>query len=151
MAADVKIIDRGLEKFVKRQSALAGRGVKIGIQSDAGKDPASGVDILDVAIFNEFGTEHAPARPAFRDFFEKNAKVIGVAMERQAGVVAGGASPETALDQLGLLVERHQRAHVQQSKAWAVPNKPGTVEKKGSDTPLIDHANFVRAIRYEKI
>ncbi|WP_066733549.1 hypothetical protein [Cupriavidus sp. D384] len=151
MGADVKIVDRGLAKFVKRQSALARRGVKVGIQSNAGKDPASGVDILDAAIFNEFGTEHAPARPAFRDFFEKNVKVIGMAMERQAGAVSDGANPATALEQLGQFVEKNQRAHVQQSKAWAVPNKPGTIERKGSDTPLIDHANFVRAIRYERI
>jgi hypothetical protein len=151
MGVSVKVVDRGLAKFVKDQSRLAGKGVKVGIQSDSGKEPGSGVDILDIAIFNEFGTEDIPARPFVRDFFDKNRKVIGMAMDRQATAVAGGADAGAAMDTLGLWVEKHQKAHVQQSPGWAVPNAPSTVKKKGSSTPLIDHGVMLGAIRYEKL
>lgn len=151
MSADVKVIDRGLAKYVRDTSRLNGRGVKVGIQADAGRDPESGVDLLDIAIFNEFGTETIPARPFVRDFFEKNRKVLATAMDRQAEAVSGGANPSQAMDTLGLFVEKHQRRHVQQSPSWAAPNAPATVKKKGSSTPLIDHGTMVNAIRYEKL
>lgn len=151
MAADVKVIDRGLAKYVRGMSKLAGRGVKVGIQADAGKDAVSGVDLLDIAIFNELGTETIPARPFVRDFFERNRTVLETAMDRQADAVAGGASVGQAMDSLGLWVEKHQKQHVQQSPRWAVPNKPSTVAQKGSSTPLIDDGTLVNAIRYQKL
>lgn len=151
MAAAVKVIDRGLAKYVRDTSKLNGRGVKVGIQADAGKDPNSGTDLVDIAIFNEYGTETIPARPFVRDFFEKNRTVLGTAMDRQADAVAAGASPAQAMDTLGLWVEKHQKRHIQQSPAWAVPNAPLTVKLKGSSTPLIDHGTMLNAIRYQKL
>ncbi|KUE89123.1 hypothetical protein ASL20_09695 [Cupriavidus necator] len=147
----VKVIDRGLVKYVRDTSRLAGNGVKVGIQAGAGKEPESGIDILDIAIFNEYGTEKIPARPFVRDFFEKNRAVIGKAMERQAAAVSDGTDAGNAMDVLGLWVEKHQKAHVQQSPAWAVPNAPSTIARKGSSKPLIDHAVMLGAIRYEKL
>ncbi|MGS1006296.1 hypothetical protein [Achromobacter anxifer] len=132
--------------------AINGRGVKVGIQAGAGKDPQSGADLLDIAIHNEFGTEHIPARPFVRDFAEKNGDVLGQAMDRMAAAVQDGNMPvDAALDQLGTFAEKHQKAHVQQSKKWAEPNAPATVKKKRSDVPLIDDGLMVGAIRYEKV
>jgi len=147
-----KTIDKGFDEFVRLSRAIDGRGVKFGIQADAGADPQSGTDLIDIAIFNEFGTETIPARPFMRDFAEKNGRVLGQAMDRIAVAVQGGQlGVEIALDQLGMFAEKHQKAHVQQSKKWAKPNAPSTVEKKGSDVPLIDHAVMVNAIRYQKV
>ncbi|AMG45522.1 hypothetical protein AL520_14515 [Achromobacter xylosoxidans] len=148
----VKSIDKGLDEHVRLARAINGRGVKVGIQAGAGKDPQSGADLLDIAIHNEFGTEHIPARPFVRDFAEKNGDVLGQAMDRMAAAVQDGNMPvDTALDQLGTFAEKHQKAHVQQSKKWAEPNAPATVKKKGSDVPLIDDGLMVGAIRYEKV
>ncbi|WP_258129236.1 hypothetical protein [Achromobacter anxifer] len=148
----VKSIDKGLDEHVRLARAINGRGVKVGIQAGAGKDPQSGADLLDIAIHNEFGTEHIPARPFVRDFAEKNGDVLGQAMDRMAAAVQDGNMPvDAALDQLGTFAEKHQKAHVQQSKKWAEPNAPATVKKKGSDVPLIDDGLMVGAIRYEKV
>jgi hypothetical protein len=151
MAVRVKAIDRGLLEYASKMGKLAGQGIKVGIQADAGKDPDSGVDVLDIAIFNEFGTETSPARPFVRDFFEKNRKVLATAMGRQAEAVARGVRPTTAMDTLGLWVEKHQKAHVQQSPRWAVPNAPSTVARKGSSTPLIDDGVMLGAIRHQRL
>ncbi|ADP15400.1 hypothetical protein AXYL_02071 [Achromobacter xylosoxidans A8] len=148
----VKSIDKGLDEHVRLARAINGRGVKVGIQAGAGKDPQSGADLLDIAIHNEFGTEHIPARPFVRDFAEKNGDVLGQAMDRMAAAVQDGNMPvDAALDQLGTFAEKHQKAHVQQSKKWAEPNAPATVKKKRSDVPLIDDGLMVGAIRYEKV
>ncbi|CAP41316.1 hypothetical protein [Bordetella petrii] len=150
--AAVKTIDRGLNRLMVQAQALDGAGVKFGIQADAGADPASGVDLLDIAIYNHYGTEHIPARPFIGDFAEKNGRVLGQAMDRVAMAVQDGRlSADAGLDQLGTFAERHQKAHVQQSRGWAVPNAPSTVAKKGSDVPLIDQGVLVNAIRYEKV
>lgn len=147
-----KTIDKGFDEFVRLSRAIDGRGVKFGIQDDAGADPQSGTDLLDIAIYNEFGTETIPARPFMRDFAEKNNKVLGQAMDRMALAVQDGRlGVENALDQLGTFAEKHQKAHVQQSKQWAKPNAPSTVKKKGSDVPLIDDGVMVNAIRYRKV
>ena len=148
----VKSIDKGLDEHVRLARAINGRGVKVGIQAGAGKDPQSGADLLDIAIHNEFGTEHITARQLVRDFAEKNGDVLGQAMDRMAAAVQDGNMPvDAALDQLGTFAEKHQKAHVQQSKKWAEPNAPATVKKKGSDVPLIDDGLMVGAIRYEKV
>jgi len=147
-----KSIDRGLTAHVRLAKAIHGRGVKFGIQANAGKDPDTGADLLDIAIINEFGTEHIPARPALRDFAEKNGKVLDEAMDRAAAAVQEGRlTVDAALDQLGTFAEKHQKAHYQQSKKWAEPNAPSTVAKKGSDVPLIDDGLLVGAVRYEKV
>lgn len=147
-----KSIDRGLAAHVRLAKAIHGRGVKFGIQANAGKDPETGADLLDIAIINEFGTEHIPSRPALRDFVEKNGQVLDQAMDRAAAAVQEGRiTVDAALDQLGAFAEKHQKAHFQQSKKWAEPNAPSTIAKKGSDVPLIDDGLLVGAVRYEKV
>ena len=148
----VKAIDKGLEAHARLAKAINGRGVEFGIQRDAGRDPKTGIELIDIAIWNELGTEHIPARPAIRDFAEKNGEVLGVAMERMAGAVQDGSlTVEQALDQLGTFAEKHQKAHIQHSKEWAKPNAKSTVARKGSDVPLIDHGLLVNAVRYQKV
>lgn len=152
MATAVRDRDLGLNAYVRKMDALGGRGVKTGIQADAGRDPESGMSLLDIALANEFGTATIPSRPFVRDFFEKNQKVLAQAMERVAAAVASGkvSNVEQALDMLGQFVEKHQKSHVQQSAKWAEPNKPSTVKRKKSSTPLIDHGLMLGAIRYQK-
>ena len=160
----MKITDLGLTKFVRQRNALAGHGVKFGIQGNAGKDPESGVDILDYALFNEFGIDttiskgprkgqrmHIPSRPFMRDFFERNQTALATAMQTAIHAVDAGMPTSQALDQLGLLCQGAQQRHVQNSKSWAVPNAPATIRRKKSDKPLFNHGFLVGAIRYVKV
>lgn len=148
----VKAIDRGLALHARLARSLQGRGVKFGIQADAGKDPDTQADLLDIAIWNEFGTETIEARPAMRDFAEKNGEVLGQVMDRMATAVEDGRlTTDQALDQLGTFAEKHQKAHIRNSKKWAKPNAESTIAKKGSDVPLIDDGLLVNAVRYQKV
>lgn len=148
MAAVTKSSSKGLDAYVRQVNALDGHGVKVGIQSDAGTH--EGTSILDIAIYNEFGTETIPARPFIRDFAEKNARVLGAAMDRIATKIERGATVDAGLAQLGEFAQQNQQAHVRASKSWAVPNASSTIKRKGSDVPLIDDGVLVNAIRWEK-
>lgn len=148
MAAVTKSSSKGLDDYVRQVNALDGHGVKVGIQSDAGTH--EGTSILDIAIYNEFGTETIPARPFIRDFAEKNARVLGAAMDRIATKIERGATVDAGLAQLGEFAQQNQQAHVRASKSWAVPNASSTIKRKGSDVPLIDDGVLVNAIRWEK-
>lgn len=146
--AQIKVKD-GMGKYLKQVQALDGHGVKSGIQANAGQQ--DGTDILDIALYNEFGTQDIPARPFIRGFQDRNKQALGALMDRTADLVTSGKPADPALDQMGALVQQQQQAHVRASKSWAVPNAPATVKQKGSNVPLIDHGVLVNAIRYEKI
>ena len=49
------------KKFQKMLEDLDKLEVRIGIQQGAGSD--NGVDLVDIAMFNELGTVHIPSRP----------------------------------------------------------------------------------------
>lgn len=149
MAADAKLTDLGLDKYIKQMTGLRGRGVKVGIQ--AGEGSQDGVDLLDIAIFQVYGTENIPKRDFMGDFFDKNEKVLGLAMDRMSDNVAQGGSVDNALGELAEFAEGGQKQHIQQSKQWATPNKPATIRKKGSDTPLIDEGLMLGAVRGQKL
>jgi hypothetical protein len=145
--ADVLVKDLGLDRLVRNVSSIEGRGVSFGIQ--AGDDTEEGTDVLDIAIFNEFGTDTIPPRPFMRDFADKNMAVLQQAMERILGRVEAGAPVDQALGQLGQFAADAQRAHVRASPEWAEPNAAATVKAKKSAVPLIDDAVMVNAIRDE--
>lgn len=149
MAAITKSNGDGMEQYLRQVDALDGRGVKVGIQSDAGSH--EGTSILDIAIFNELGTEDIPPRPFIRTFAEKNARTLGTAMDRTADTVLRGRTVDIALETLGEFAERQQKAQVINSPAWAAPNAASTIKKKGSAKPLIDHGVMLNAIRWEKV
>lgn len=149
MAASTKSSDAGLQQYIRRIDRLDGHGVKVGVTGDAGQQ--DGVDLLDIAMFNEFGTETIPARPFIRDFAQKNAKALGALMDRTVSLVEKGKPLDVALASLGSVVQEQQQKHVRASKSWAVPNAKSTVRQKGSDVPLVDHGTLVNAIRWEKV
>jgi hypothetical protein len=145
--ADVKVIDHGLDRIIAETMGLAAAGVKFGIQSGSGSH--EGTDLLDIAIYNEYGTERIPARPFMRDFANKNNEVLGTAMERQAEKIMKGMPIHTAMMQLGEFAQKHQKAHIVRAFLWAKPNAPSTIKQKGSSKPLVDTGALANAVRYE--
>lgn len=140
-----------MAQYLKQVQALDGHGVKSGIQADTGNYIEGHTDILDVALYNEFGTQDIPARPFIRGFQERNKQALGALMDRTADLVVSGKPAGASLEEMGSVVQEMQQTHVKASKSWAVPNAAATVKKKGSDKPLINHSVLVNAIRYEKI
>lgn len=144
----VKIKDRvtadgkRLEKMLKDLDKLE---VRIGYQAGkkAGKN---GVDLANIAAFNELGTIHIPSRPFLRDSVDSNEGQINAFLQAMGKALVRGGSAEEVLKKIGVF----QKGLVQEEieKGSFAPNAPVTVKRKGSDKPLIDTGLMRQSVDY---
>lgn len=146
-AVSTKTIDKGWTAEVSHVRRLAGRGVKVGIQ--AGQGAEDGVDLLDILIFNEFGTGDIPARPVMRSYFDTYRALIAREADNAALFILRTGAVDAGLSRLGSFLQSGVQAHWRTSKSWAVPNSAYTISMKGSDVPLIDNAVLINAVRWQ--
>lgn len=150
----VKVIDHGYAAEIANTSRLASRGVKVGIQAGQSTDVSAGgkpADLLDVLIWNEFGTRRAPPRPVMRSYFDADLSHLEAEARNAALFIFRTGAVDAALHRLGSDMQARLQAHWRASKSWAVPNSPFTIRMKGSDVPLIDHAVLINAVRYQVV
>ncbi len=145
MAADfeIKLTPEG-KKFKKQLEELTKLEVAVGYQK--GQDSEDGVDMADIALFNELGTVHIPSRPFIRDSLNNNKDKITQFMQKAAKGIANGASAEEVLKQIGVF----QKGLIQKeiTNGSFVPNSPATIKKKGSDKPLIDTGRMRQSVNF---
>lgn len=145
--AKILDIDRGWGKIIKNMRELASKEVRVGVQGEAGNEK-SGVNLVDVAVYNEFGTENIPARPFMSKSFDNSQRRVENLMKNEAGrLIEGRQNAEQVLKKSGLFLEGQAKKYVA-SPVW-VPNAPSTIAKKGSSQPLIDSGLMRQSIRYE--
>ena len=87
------------KKFQKMLEDLDKLEVRIGIQQGAGSD--NGVDLVDIAMFNELGTVHIPSRPFLRDSVDAHSSEINVFLQSMRTQLIKGGSAEDALKKIG--------------------------------------------------
>lgn len=118
--------------------------VRIGIQQ--GESSEDGVDLVDIAMFNELGTVHIPSRPFLRDSVDANAAQINAFLQSMKKEIIKGGSAEKVLKKIGVF----QKGLVQEeiTKGNFVPNSEATRKRKGSDTPLIDTGRMKQSVNY---
>lgn len=149
VAVKTRVVDRGLDAIVRHARSIHSRGVKIGIQAGAGLQ--DGVSLLDILVWNEFGTRNAPARPVMRSYFDSDLSHLTVEAERAATFMQRTGQIDVALNRVGQDMQARLQAHWRASKSWAVPNTEFTIKMKGSDVPLIDNATLINAVRYQVV
>lgn len=147
MSVEVKLIDHGFDNIIRQALKLDGKGVKVGIRR--GKGSHDGTDMLDIAVYNHFGTATIPARPFVSDCAEKNAGQIQEAQRRLVyRVYQGSLSADGALAQLGAWYVNVQKGHILHG-GWT-PNAPATIKRKGSNKPLVDTGQLVNTVDWER-
>lgn len=147
MSVEVKLIDHGFDNIIQQALKLDGKGVKVGIRR--GKGSHDGTDMLDIAVYNHFGTATIPARPFVSDCAEKNAGQIQEAQKRLVyRVYQGNLSADGALAQLGAWYVDVQKGHILHG-GWT-PNAPATIKRKGSNKPLVDTGQLVNTVDWER-
>lgn len=153
MSADVKLNDLGFAAAVKRTHDLHGKGVKVGYQVGKNKAKSSDgktVDALDIAIWSEYGTRTAPARPFLHQTATKNKTTVGTAMSRIAAAVQAGTgrTTDSLLGELGEFYVALIRREIASGDFAA--NAPSTVKRKKSSKPLVDTGRVLSpAVRWE--
>lgn len=138
MSVKIKDKDKGYKKRV-RQLKAAGKGsVTVGIHSsDGGNAEANGATVLEVAIWNEFGTSRIPSRSFLRAWFDLNQEKAKREWQvLMKSVAKGQRTLEEALEVFGLRVVGEIQARI--AAGIQPANAESTIARKGSDKPLID-------------
>jgi hypothetical protein len=120
--------------------------VRVGYQ--AGQNEENGVDMLDIAMWNELGTARAPARPFIRQSADGNKNAIKQFCKTQLQSVTKGGTARKILNAVGSMQKGLIQDTISKSKGWAKPNAPRTVKKKGSDQPLVDTGRMSQSVNY---
>jgi len=136
-------VKNGTKELQRIMASFKGRSkVKVGFPT--------GVDdeILNKAVWNEFGTEHIPERPFIRNGLRDGVgELKRVSRLVAARVVDGNLTTRQALNQLG-------KTGADLVKQSAIdlkdpPNAEVTVSRKGSSNPLIDTNEMVGSVTWE--
>jgi hypothetical protein len=138
--------DPGFRNLIASLHSLEDKKLKVGVLPSAGRN-SEGVDLVDVAVWNEFGTRHIPARPFMRIAADKNENKWNRYAERCVdAALKNRANINNALNLLGEQVKSDvQRVF---GSGELAPNKASTIRRKGSSKPLIDHGDLRRSIGY---
>lgn len=137
--------DLGLKRIIRDLEDLCEYELKVGVQGDSGTS-SNDANIVDVAVWNEFGTEHIPQRPFLRDTCEEKDDWG----DKKANIwnsVIDGLNPRTAMEILG----QQAKGDIQEKIGSGdfTPNAPSTIKKKGSSTPLIDTGQLRQSITFK--
>ena len=148
-----KVVDTWTEegkRLMKELQELAELEVRVGFQrgQNAGSatDDSSRADLVDIAMWNELGTEHIPSRPFMRDSVDKHMQEIGEMVAAQKDALLNGATAREILGTIGLFQQDLMQTEIEQGDFAA--NAPATIRKKGSDKPLIDTGTMKNSVHY---
>lgn len=140
--------DRGWRRIRKDVEELGESEIRVGIQHDAGAEP-DGTSLVEVAVWNEFGTETIPSRPFMRRTADEKRRAVGALGEGfLKRVIAGSVAPSSALHQIGLWFAAEVVKTINSSASWAAPNAPSTIAAKGSSHPLVDTSHLRKNIKH---
>lgn len=102
-----------------------------------------GTPIAAVAAYNEFGTEHIPPRPFFRNMVKKNSsKWPGFIV---AALKANGNDAEKALGRVGSELQRELQDSILSNTP--PPNAESTAKAKGFNKTLIDTGTMLKHVK----
>ena len=132
-------------RFLAEIDKLKELQVHVGYQAGAVTDD-KGVDLANVAAFNELGTVTSPARPFLRQSVDENTDKIKSMCAIQLTKLRDGATAEDILKALGVF----QKGLVQEKivDGSFAPNAPSTIRRKGSDKPLIDTGKMRQSVNF---
>ena len=133
------------ERFYAMLRELAGKEVRIGFQAGEATDE-NGVDMCDIAAWNELGTENIPARPFLRQSSDEHQYEIKAFSARAAKEMIHGGTAEQCLDKIGVKMKGIVQKTIRDGDF--VPNAPSTVRRKGSSKPLIDTGRMRQSVNY---
>lgn len=153
MAGSDKITPAG-EKLLKNLNKMKKLQVRVGVQggkrykkkSRDGKEE-EGTDLVDIAIWNELGTGRIPARPFLGQTVDQHGgEIQQISAEMVQKICKGQLDAQSAFKKIGVVTVGYVQDQI--TNGEFEPNAPMTVQRKGSDHPLIDTGQLRRGISY---
>jgi hypothetical protein len=127
----------GAQSYVRKQNRAA--------NENGERNPMT---IIQIAVFNEFGTATIPERSFIRAWFdENNALIKNKFSTLMRSVVKGDRTKEEILDLIGLWCVGNIQQRI--SAGIEPENADSTIKAKGSSTPLIDTGILRSSVSYE--
>ena len=151
----VSITDSGKEQqaaLAKKLKGMKSAFVTIGVHEDAGSYEGGGPDVVEVALWNEFGTTKTPERSFIRSAIDDNESLINGWREEIIGkIIHDGWSVDKGLEAIGLRVQILIQNKIKSNVP--PPNAPSTLKQKSrdgvADTTLIHTGLLLRSITYK--
>lgn len=134
--------DLGIGKLRAELAELRSASITIGYQGDSGAAThpnAEGASVAEVAAWNEYGTVHAPARPALETAFARSSRFEPEIKRAMSDLIDGRrSSAAEAQAAIGAAAVAAVRASIDDSRSWADPLAPRTIRDKGHDQPWVE-------------
>lgn len=140
--------DLGWNRIVKNLQRLDGTEISAGILQSAGSY-SKGQSLVDVAIWNEYGTQKIPSRPFIRIASDQNRRKWERLSADCINEILDGS--RTRPGYIGKRIGKAMKADIQAvmgDKSKLAPNAPSTIKKKGHDKPLIDTGKLQSSVDY---
>ncbi len=117
------------------------------------EDQEGGIGVADLATIHEFGKGNVPKRPFMRRSFDSGVKDIFQNQKMLIGkMIDGGITKREVMEFVGDEFKFHIMNSVIQQDLGLIANSDITIERKGSETPLIDTKRMINAttVKIEK-
>ena len=146
---------KAFEAFIKDLKKYKGAFVSVGVHEGAGNYTGGGkeeVSVVEVALWNEFGTKYMPERSFIRSTVDENQGLINAWRQEAIGKITEGKwTVEKALEAIGfrlkLLIETKIKSNV------PPPNAPSTLaikKRDGAGSATLMHTKLLsRSITYQ--
>jgi uncharacterized protein YjiS (DUF1127 family) len=139
---------------LRRYSEVRGLVVEAGFPGALGQVPSKGHEgegpppsVLQVAVWNEFGTETSPPRPFMRQTVTRHRVVLRSQLAQALRDYGVSRTPiERVAARLGVVL----RGAIQETITAGeyIPNAPYTIARKKSSRPLIDTGQMRQSVRW---
>ena len=151
MSLEVKDVDHGYKARLKALLRLRTPAhIDVGVFASSGAHGGDGASTLDIANYNEFGTESIPARSFIRAWFDEGeAKLRTDLSTLMRSVAAGKRTRAQVLELLGQRMVGQVQERI--SAGIDPPNADSTKQQKRSSTPLIDTGVLRSSITYRVV
>jgi len=142
-------VNKDFAKLKKELAELEKLQVRVGFQRGDTND--EGVDLVDIAVWNELGTErdgkvHIPSRPFLRQSVENNEEKIKAFAQKQLKGLGDTTTAKQVLQRLGIF----QKGLVQETinNGDFIKNAPATVARKKSAQPLVNTGQLIQSVNF---
>lgn len=151
MSGHDKITSQGRE-FYSEIEKLIRLECRVGFQRGTKAKKRSGniengvPDLVDVALWNEFGTKNSPSRPFLRQSVDDNLGLINYYCKKLVKDFKNGAPADYLLNSCGKFGKKLIQEKIKSGNFS--PNAPSTIKKKGSNKPLIDTGHMRNSVNF---
>lgn len=146
----VTIVDKdlGFKRIVREVNARKNSYTEVGYQGDE-KERYTKARVVDVAAFNEFGTERSPQRSFMRTAFDRvQLKLDSIISKLYKDVLLGKIGTKKSLQTIGEFMKSEMQKQIDMTVS--PPNAPSTIKNKGSTHPLIDTGQMRQSIQHKE-